>query len=112
MKVEKAVVVPFNIKEPKTQFNVRLPKNSVLMDLVALSDGIYLMYLAPTLISSEEAGEVVTFVIGVNTEDINPQKDTFMQTVVVYVPPVDQEGKEVPYGEPNIILFPIFRRNN
>lgn len=107
MKVERAIVIRFNDKEPKSEFNVRIPVGSRRLDFVTLPDGVYLLYLAPDIISNES--EVWTFVVGGPNQFIDASKHEFLQTISIFVPPINPEtGEEIEGAAPNTIIFPFF----
>lgn len=108
MKLERALVIDFTDKNPKSEFNLRLPKGSVLLDsFVTLPDGVYALYLAPELIT--EDSDVHTYVVAGPNQSIDVTKHKFADTVSLFVPATDGEGNELPNVPPHTIIFPLFR---
>lgn len=108
MKVERAKVIDFTDREPKSEFNIRLPRGSRLLDdFVTLADGVYTLYLAPEIITEES--EVHTYVVAGPHQSIDPSKHVYAKTVSLFSPAMDEQGNEIPGVPPHTIMFPIFR---
>lgn len=110
MKIERAMVIDFTDRTPKSEFNLRLPKGSILLDdFVTLPDGVYALYLAPELIT--EDSDVHTYVVAGPNQSIDPTKHRYAKTVSLFTPAMDAEGNEIPGVAPHTIMFPLFRVN-
>lgn len=101
-------MIDFTKREPQSEFNIRLPKGSILLDdFVTLPDGVYALYLAPELIT--EDSEVFTYVVAGPNQSVDPSKHKYAKTVSLFTPAMDEQGNEIPNVPPHTIMFPLFR---
>ena len=111
-KIDKGELVKFG-SEPKEQYTQYWPKGSKFLKLVTLPEGIYTVFLVPSVLAVDSAGNIesepFTFMIAVEGRDPSPE-DEFLDVVTVYteMTPESLREKGLPSDYQAVILFPIF----
>lgn len=108
MKFEKKLLIPFTGKAPEREVNQKWPVGSEFLKLLTLPHGIYSCFLVPqkeNLLTRD-----YTFIV--DFDNIDSEKDTFVDAITTLITLPKEEGKEGEQNVPrqSVVIFPIFRR--